>query len=158
MIVNFKIFELTADLYNYKHLSVDEEEEFSKYIIPEINHYFDEKIPKITIGKFADNNYNYRAVLDGIFDIFFFKRMYSYARNNITNSSTPEIHNSFVKILDNVIKDNKDVYMKIEHRLVWIYEKRPLLYKNHIGVYGDKIPSTVKDKLQYIIDSEKYNL
>jgi len=162
MIVNFKLFERTED---YKYLSAEEEDIFSEYIVPEINRYFDEKINKIVVGKFVDSNFNYREVLDCIFDIFFFKKMYSYVRHNMsTNAKTPEIHNSFTKILDNVITDSvvngsaTNVYMRLEDRLVSIYEKSPRLYKNHIEFYGDEISSTIKDRLQYILDSEKYNL
>ena len=161
MIVNFKIFE-----NNYKYMSPEDEEEFSEYITPQIMDYLDKKISKLNIGDFVSSHFNYREVIDNyIFDIYFFKKMYSYVRHNMSSDArTPEIYNSFNKILDNIISDSviegykTNVYMKIEDRLIKIYDRTPKLYKNHIDWYGDKISTTVKDKLKYIIDSEKYNL
>jgi len=159
MVVNFKIFE-----QDYKYLSLSEEEKFEEYITPIVNKYLDKNIPKLNIGNFVNEHFNYRYVIDDIFDIFFYKKMDSYVRNNISKSITPKIRNSFSRILEDIILDSvlkgykTNFYMKIEKRLIEIYEKSPKLYKNHIEWYGDEISSTVKDSLQYILDSEKYNI
>jgi len=160
MVTNFKIFESS-----YRYLSDKDEEIFKEYITPIIYDYFEKKIPKLKLGGFLSSNFNYHVVVDdSIFDIFFFRNMYRHVRNNISNVGTPAVHNSFTKILNNIISDNvaggdkPNVLMKLENRLIEIFEKDPETYKKYYDWYGDDFSATLKDKLEYILNSEKYNL
>ncbi len=161
MIVNFKIFE-----NNYKHLSTNEEDEMKEYVTPIIVvEYFEKKIPNLTLEDFEESHFSYRKVLDErIFDIFFFKNMYKYVRDNISDSITIEIYNSFQRIVENIISDSilggykTNIYMKLEKRLVEIFENIPESYKDYLNWYGEDLSFTLKEKLQYILDGEKYNL
>jgi len=158
MITEFKIFE------GFKYLSSIDEGKFSEYITPIINDYFDKKIPKLIINDFDKSNFNYRNVInDYIFDKIFFNIIYRYGRDNF-NASVPEMHNSFQRILDGIKNDSilggykTNIFMRIENRLVDIFEKDYKLYKRIYKNYNGELTSTLKDKLRYIIDSEKYNL
>jgi len=159
MITEFKIFESWT-----KYLSDEDEKKFAEYITPIIHDYFDKKIPKLKLGQFISNDFSYRRIIDSeIFDSLFYNNIYNYAKKNFTGG-TPKYHNSFARILDIILSDSvlkgqdSNIYMKIENRLISIFEKNPKLYKDNYNFYGDELSATVKDKLKYILDSEKYNL
>ncbi len=162
MITNFKLFE---DRFEKEFLTPEEIEKFKEYITPHINDYLDKKIPKLKMNDFVSSNFNYKSTIDSyVFDKFFFSSMYRYVRDNISNASTPLVYNSFCNILEEIILDSvlggqePNIYMKVENRLVDIFGDDPELYKDYIKWYVDNFSYTLKEKLQYILDSEKYNL
>lgn len=149
---------------DYEYLDKEDEQLLKDYIEPVIYKYFDEKINKLDIYDYDINSFNYRYVLDSIFDMHFYDKLY---RSNILKGDSitlPKISNSFNSILDIVINDTildgykTNVYTRIERRLKDIFESDHELYKNYYKSHNDEISANIKDDLKYIIDSEEYNL
>jgi hypothetical protein len=162
MITFFKIFESGL---KFEFLTTDEEVKLREYVTPIIYEYLDRKIPKLKIYDFDRSNYNYSEVLNSyILDIFFFRNMYKYSRDNISESKTPIVYNTFQRILEAIIVDSGytdsdiNIYVRLENRLVELFEESPEVYKDCYDIYEDDFSDTLKSKLQYIFASEKFNL
>lgn len=159
MITEFNIFE--SQTHNY--LSEVDESQYLEYLTPIIQEYFNNNIPILEFSTFDDNQFNYKNVAHSMFNNKFYNKIYSYARDEFGGSVT-KYANSFTRILGSIIRDslvdgsNTNIYMKLENRLVDIFEQDTELYKEYYKNWYDDIPSGIHGKLQYIIAGDKYNL
>lgn len=139
----------------YEYLSDEDFENLKSHIEPIIVKIIDDKIEKLSIKDYIKWAFSYKPMIEDFFDSGFFNELYSYSHNTFDNVSTPKIYNSFIRILDEV---SPRYYMRIANKLVKLFEENPDDYRENYEIYNDEISSYVKNKLEWLLDTDKYNL
>lgn len=153
MITNFSIYENK----DYKYLNDEDTEILKEYVTPIIEKIINDKINILTVDDYEKWSFSYAYMIEDWFDEKFWSPMYKFAQENLSESKTPNVHNSFVNILEDYCRENK-IYMRMANKLIDIFEDDPKLYSDNYNIYEEYLSAYVKDKLEYIISGKKYNL
>lgn len=165
----------TFETLKYKYLS-EKEHEILKIFVKQwiINNKILEKINKLEFDDFVTEVFNYTFLWENIYTGEPSSYSYSYTSDkniyyatdkfcdeNKIEKSSPARRNSLQEIMSELYYEF-DIEKIMDNRLIGLlrkYEKKPQKFKEEIyKLYWDNLSDKVKNKYQWMIDFQNYNL